>query len=239
MFNQFYFLHIPKTAGRFYKVNVIDPIENILLKNNIKVSDKDPNLNHNVWKKEYTTDTSYISSIIRDPASLMVSYYCHMFSLNEKGIILPDFDIKNINKKIFFNWIKMHIKQLSNFQAKNFLIEEIDSPNFTKSKNFADLNIDKDMLYQKLNRINFLIRSDILEENNIIKIQNKILNDLSINIKIMNFEIKSSSKLKNDISKNFYDTLNKKEIDFLYELSPIDSEIYFNYNRFWEPHDNI
>ena len=62
-------------------------------------------------------------------------------------------------------------------------------------------------------------------------IQSKIINDLHIVTEKKLYPINNklfTEKISNNLSTQMFNQLNKDQIDFLYENSSIDSDIYFN-----------
>ena len=86
-------------------------------------------------------------------------------------------------------------------------------------------------LLEKINRINLFLKHKTMTLSFCHNIQSKIINDLNINTEkklyptINNLFINGISNI---LSKEMFNKLNKNQINFLYNNSSIDSEIYFN-----------
>ena len=93
-----------------------------------------------------------------------------------------------------------------------------------KMNNKNDLNL-------KLKRINLILKHKNMNELFCHKVQSKIINDFNIITEKNLYPINSqlfTEKISNGLSKKMFNQLNKDQIDFLYNNSPIDSEVYFN-----------
>ena len=215
-YNKFYFLHIPKTGGRFINMNIIEPMRSYLEENNIKVSSMGEDIykpNHDNWNTSFIDDNTYIITIFRDPAKRTVSH----FISNEYGA--SDFD-KKYNVDYFLNWVKEN-EYTRNFQSKSIIVE--------KSVNEADFNfeIEKDQLNKRLNRINLILKHKKMNYSYCSEIQEKITKDLKVDV-YKNpgnvYDVGFSSTYSNLL----YNQLNVKQIDYLYANSDVDSNIYFS-----------
>jgi hypothetical protein len=196
-------------------MNVIEPIRSHLEKNNIEVYPMGNNIykpNHDNWNTSFIDDNTYILTMFRDPAKRTVSHFIE----NEKGA--PDFNKKN-NVKFFLEWVKEN-EYTRNFQSKSIIVD--------KPVNEADFNfeIKKEQLNEKLKRINLILKHKKMNYKYCLDIQEKITKDLKIDIykNLGNFY---NNKFSNKESQILYNQLNVKQIDYLYENSFKDSEIYF------------
>lgn len=261
-YNRFYNLHIPKTGGTYFRENILLPNEKYFNENKIKTNppggagiglNNSPLTVHWAWYPEFVKDNSYIYTCFRDPAQRTVSHFCWLASrsIYDKKTNYTKFDI---NKKTFFKWLNYYYDFQSNFQAKNIIyksenkndyyqsknlrwedgdIPKIDHPIFTK---FNNILIDQKQLNDNLNRINLKIRSTYLK-NNEDKLINKIFLDLGLDVN----KIQKNNKYghQNSISQDIYNSLSKEDISKLYEMSSIDSEIYFTNSIFTMSDDII
>ncbi len=222
MYKDFYFLHMPKTGGRFLKKYLIPHISNHI--DIIEGEDR-----HGGWDKNINDDT-YVFSILRDPIKLICSLYVHLITIKLDLLVddsISHLDIKNINleKKHFIQWIE-NSTQYHNIQGKNILIS---GPVFDKLYQFSIFKtIDQDLLKERVDRINFLVDHDYMFENTDY-VFSKICSDLNIekpeviddkitysNIGSRSLYDKLSSDEKNSISKYFdidYDIYNKFKMD--------------------------
>ena len=95
-YNKFYFLHIPKTGGRFFTKYIVNQIEDALKQNNIDIIKPPDNaLKHGGWHKDID-DNTYIVSVFRDPVEFFISAISHMHA-QQSGLIDEnnDFIIKS------------------------------------------------------------------------------------------------------------------------------------------------
>ena len=231
MKNKFYFLHIPKTGGRFINMNIINPLRPLLEHKGIEVYPMGDDVyqpNHHNWNTNFIDDNTYIMTIFRDPAKRTVSQFVE----TEGGS--PDFKDK-YNVDYFINWVK-NTKYSKDFQSKcmfvNIPLEKTEEYDY-------DFKIDKNKLLEKINRINLFLKHKTMTLSFCHNIQSKIINDLNIVTEKKLYPVNNklfTEKISNDLSMQMFNKLNKNQIDFLYENSSIDSDIYFNlrYNGLYE-----
>jgi hypothetical protein len=228
MKNSFYFLHIQKTAGRNFRYNFLDPIKPDLLESGISWLNNEKNGHgHNQWLREID-DLTYITSSFRDPCKQMVSLYVHqeISKLNDC-----------ITKEGLLKWFKDEngeVGFISNFQSKNIVSPTV----YFKENNitFYNKNITKNEVLNNIYKMSLFIKPEILIEKNQTIIQNTILSGLNIKKqKINNPEwIQSPWGHENSQSKEIYNSLTKKEKEYIKTLNPIDSEIYDTESLFYK-----
>jgi hypothetical protein len=101
-------------------------------------------------------------------------------------------------------------------------------------KDFAEYPINKDKVFSNINRINLFVKDTTLsKENYQIKIRDKIIDDLGldpVNIPITNKVYGNNNPISTELFKKF----TNKQINEIYEKSPIDSEIFFNNSLFYQ-----
>jgi hypothetical protein len=220
MFDSFYFLHIQKTGGRSYMDNILNPIKKTLLDSKIMLLNRERNgSDHNQWIDEIT-DLTYITSTFRDSCKQVVSLYVHnkIYKLEN-----------NINKEDFLKWFKNNEIFLTNFQSKNMILH----PNY-KVYEVNCSNMTKEDILNKISKISLFFKPEILQEKNQLTIQNKILSDLQItNAKFKNYKWQEN-RYKNFQSKEIYESLTKKEKNYIKTVNFIDSEIYETDSLFWK-----
>lgn len=221
MHNKFYFLHVPKTGGRFL-------INNFIFKfpESIKIIEGEHR--HNGWIKDIDDET-YIFSIIREPIKAICSLYCHIVA-TKSNILVEDSTYNSkikkmhLDKNAFISWITK-AKKYHNMQSKNFLISSSVIDSVYWYANFKDL--DTPLLEKRLKRVNFLTTHDMLL-NNLNFVTDKICKDLNINNIIVQNDKNTYS---NEASKTLYNSLNsfeKNEISIFFEMD------YKIYNRLKE-----
>jgi hypothetical protein len=225
MFDSFYFLHIPKTAGRLFMYNTVLPLIPMMKRHNIKILDEQINGGaHNQWRNDIT-NTTYVSCIFRDPAEQLVSLYVH--TLSAGGHSQKEELQKDVSKDVFLDWVQKNIKLVSNFQSKQIVAPTLemvgDNKFFGLDENF---NINKIMILDKISKISLFLKPEILTYNRNIILQQKILSDFQIPL----FEVLQNTwqqeLYSNAQSKKLYVQLTNTEIEYLKTISSIDSEIY-------------
>lgn len=219
MYNKFYYLHIPKTGGRYIKSKILPQ-----LLNHIEVVSM---VDHSGWINEID-DNTYIMTIIRDPIKTICSLYTHMV-ISRIGILNDDEDLKKginsykkiknlyLDKNFFINWLTEN-NVYHNLQSKHFL------PIFPSiSDNAAPVEKNIDLILKRLDRINLKFDHDSVIGEGIYKITNKIYEDLNIYIDIEN---DSSYKYYNVGSSLLYNSLTDEEKKYISKYFDIDYIIY-------------
>lgn len=216
-----YHLHIPKTGGQYISSTILMPLSKSFNDNNVN----NVAYGHAAWKN--ITDDTYIISSFRNPAQRTVSHFCYYLKshLNTENI--------EPNKQNLFQWIEQNKSYISNFQSKNLIYEksQINTPFFfIKDTEFLKINsIDQVVLLNKIKRIDLLLKSENLSKEYAKTAQNKICADLKINKELVD---EGTFFNENKESLNLYSDLSLKEIDYLFNINNIDSEIYFNDSLF-------
>lgn len=219
-FNSFYFLHIPKTGGKYFINSYLSAMEPIFNKNKIEILYRE--YGHMFWRQEIK-DSTYIFTTMRDPIKRIVSHYCHITEM-----------LDNLGKnhgyeaipETFILWVKHREKMISNFQAKSFLYSNID---FKKEYTYKmhkneelEFEIDKEELYKNFNRVNLKVKIESFEDNKE-KIINKIFYDLGISDVIADTYV---NKFENSYSNILYNSLNEEDKQYLRSILEIDYELY-------------
>lgn len=244
-YNSFYFLHVPKTGGRFLSKYIIDPVKKQLFENGIEIL-KNPELQSNKrnrhvgWNWKITPET-YIMSCFREPVEWACSYFIHMMYI-ESGALDMDNEaivIKNIDKeftgKDLIKWLTEN-KFLQNYQSKNYVLgagenSSIKHEILMNEKMHWELDIN--FLYKRLQRVNLLFRQGELKEMDPSLLVEKISQDLNIKIDYSPFEDIDKGYYSNNASKLLYDSLSNFEKDSIRSLMSIDVDVYNNDMLFW------
>ena len=224
-YNKLYFMHIPKTGGRYIIYNVIDPIRQQLKQNNIKIleytSGKSSSLGHQNWHSEID-DQTYIITCLRDPVSQLISLYTHIKTTDHRGFLKTNTDVI-LSKNNFYKTINNY-SNYQNFQAKNFIRKQSDGFALEGS---PTVYIDEGLLEKRLNRVNLLLNNNNLHIDSI-EIQKRIFLDLGISGVPVNS--KFNGLLYNPHSKDFFNQFSNAEKDSISVYSKIDTNLYRNAN---------
>lgn len=200
-YGSIYFLHIPKTGGRYFRDIILRSFET---KIKINPSAK----GHPGWNEKINQST-YIISIFREPIEYLCSFY--------------NFFKKDNNWTNFFSFI-------NNFSNQNIQSKFIVNSSNKHQEVFNQLNkkIDLYLLNQRLNKINFLIDNKQLQSDpqNIL---NKISQDLNFE-KIQIINKKSQYDKRSSDTINLYNSLTKKQINEILKLNYLDYQIYSQIN---------
>ena len=199
-----YFLHIAGTGGRALKKYILNPLFN----KNVEIVGK-----HNGWS-EFIDDSTYIISIFRDPVKHACGFYLHFLHKKEYGS-----DVK----KLFLEHYR-NSEMLYNFQSKNFVTSG-QTFNYGTGKYFNSdiVKIDKDLLEERVIRIDLLISQDLLHHN-IQYVANILAKQLDLDrIKIENVD---KYEYSNGDSHDLYNSLTEDEKREIQEYNDIDYKIY-------------
>jgi len=230
-YKNFYFLHIPKTGGRYVKAYILSQLKDTL--NILPITDR-----HEGWVE--VNDDTYIFSILRDPVEFACSLYAHEVMqkaklmenvlINSKEYLNRNISNVYLDKKYLIAYY-MANPWAKNLQSKHILNSRTDSKRITDviihRYTFTD-EIDKDLLYKRLNRINLLVRQSSLYKPE--SIAKKLCNDLDIK---MAGDIEEDNLIFHNIaSSNLYNSLTQEDKDWLEEFFSLDVEIYNNHSIF-------
>jgi hypothetical protein len=216
--NKFYFLHIPKTGGRYFKKISVSPLKLIC-----KQTQKDLEFlisnDHNGWKPEID-DSTYVVSIVRDPVKLACSWYMHFGNSGKNSHI-------NLNTEAGLQRAKNGLlvflndtNWLHNFQSKN-LTKHYKYSNDSTLMNYED--VDVDMLYENLERIDFLFTQDYLESN-ALDVCHRVFNDNGESF--LGLELQENNDFRQPKSELLYNCLSKEEIEKIRSYFKLDMDIY-------------
>jgi hypothetical protein len=240
-YNKLYFLHIPKTGGRFFTKYILDPISDTLKESSIEVIKPPANaLKHGGWHNDIDENT-YIISVFRDPVEFFVSAVAHMAG-EQAGIIDQDKDyiskegssVLDIDKSFLFNRLK-ELPYMKDFQSQNFFLSPQEIPLITEVRRHHNQNktINYDTIKERINRVNLLIRHSDLRSMDYSLLLKKISEDLGISIEI---DLSSADRkhYKNNSSEVLFNKLDSKDKEKIYDNFLFDKEIYENDSLFWK-----
>jgi hypothetical protein len=229
-YNSFYHLQIAKCGGTYLNNMIIHQLFNILKNNNIPYIDGEYHLG---WKE---IENNYVVSSLRDPVKRTVSHYAYWKNGGQ------DRDIPE-NVPPFISWVKQNEKLISNYQVKNFLYTKKNialnpfNPSSGMDPDFLSIKIDKDLAFNRIKNINILLKDTQLNNQVCSTVIKKILKDFNIND---SFYIDNKRKYDHNITKGsaeLYNSLTKQEINYLYSLNNLDSEIYFSESVYFDTQD--
>ena len=237
-YNKVYFLHIPKTGGRFFVKYILDPIEDILKENNIKViKEKEKDFPHSGWHKDID-DNTYIITLFRDPAEFFISAISHLIyedsGLLDDGIVKKDSPILDIDKETLYKELEK-FKILQNFQSQNFILSPKNKIDIVKeSVNYylKNKSFNSELAYERIKRVNLMIRQKDLKIMDYSKLIKKISEDLKINIEIELLNI-DKENFKNNSSELLFNKLTKEDLEIIYKNFLFDKKIHENDSLFW------
>ena len=221
-YKTFYHLQIAKCGGTYLNNIVINQISDILLNNNIRVIDGQEHIG---WKEKEKT---YTVSCLRDPVKRTVSHYAYTHK----------------NNLSFISWVEKYEKFISNYQIKNFLYTRNNPLEYStnifspgRDKIFMLIEIDKTFAMDRISNINILLKDNQLNDQTCENVGKKILKDFNIIDSIKINTNKGNDHNINKRSLEIYNSLTKKEIDYLYEINSLDSEIYFSEELYFKDND--
>ena len=239
-YNKFYFLHIPKTGGRFFTKYIVNQIEDALKQNNIDIIKPPDNaLKHGGWHKDID-DNTYIVSVFRDPVEFFISAISHMHA-QQSGLIDEnnDFIIKSgsdaLDIPVEFVHKKLEqLKYLKDFQSQNFILSPTEKPILQESMSahFNNKDFDKNLIVQRIKRINLLIRQRDLKSIDYSLLINKISSDLGIDIDI-DTSLADREHYKNNSSEILFNKLTKEDMELIYNSFLFDKQIYEDSSLCW------
>lgn len=234
--NKFYHLHIPKTAGNYVRSELTFALEETFKENDIAFV-----VGHLCWVK-YIDQHTYVFSTLRDPAKRTVSHFAFMVQspyFELEGTTLEDRD--NPTAKEFMRWVEAYPEYINNYQAKNLIFNPPKHgamvPNnffFLKEPSFLELHLDEAKVWEHARRVDLLMKDVQLTAENMEKAKQHVFESFGVSESMQPHPM-ADYKWHNitDNSKKLYDRLAPSDIDLLYELNKIDSELYFTDNLFW------
>ena len=219
-YNSFYHLQIAKCGGTYLNNMIVHQLFNILKNKDISYIDGEYHLG---WKE---IENNYVVSSLRDPVKRTVSHYAYWKNGGQNGSIPKDIPS-------FMVWVERNKDFISNYQIKNFLYEKKNfhlnpfDPRET-DPDFLTIKIDKNLAFDRIKRVNVLLKDAQLNYQTCNTVMKKILKDFNIKD---SFYIDNEKKYNHNITKGsteLYNSLTKQDIDYIYNLNNIDSEIYFS-----------
>jgi hypothetical protein len=228
--SSFYHLQIAKCGGTYLNNVIIHQLFNILKNNNISYIDGEYHLG---WQE---IENNYVISSLRDPVKRTVSHYAYYKNGGQNGPI-PE------NVPNFMDWVEINKDFISNYQIKNFLYTKKNfdlnpfNPTAGLDPDFLTIKIDKVTAFDRIKSVNVLLKDTQLNNQVCNTVMKKILKDFNITD---SFYIDNKKKYDHNITKGsaeLYNSLTKQNIDYLYNLNNLDSEIYFSQSVYFNAED--
>jgi hypothetical protein len=231
-FDSFYFLHIPKTAGRYFTHNVVVPVAPVIKEHGIHSHyDRDTYVAHQFWA-DFINEKTYVVSLLRDPVQHLVSLYSHFSVLGDSAQHKIPIGAEEYNKDAMFEWMIRNNETVKNVQSKNFLISRVEN-GFIYSPETRDCVVTNEIIFDKLKNVSLLIKSEELSLKNTKQAYNKILSDLGVPAKKPEQKLQSRANSWNPDSTRIYSTLTEKEKEKILEFNSIDAEVYNTKSLFY------
>jgi hypothetical protein len=237
-YNKVYFLHIPKTGGRFFVKYILNPMEDVLKENNIEIiKEIKDGFPHSGWHKDID-DNTYIITLFRDPAEFFISAISHLVyesaGLLDDGVVKKDSPILDIKKETLYKELEK-FKILQNFQSQNFILSpknQIDIVKESVNYYLKNKSFNNELAYERVKRVNLMIRQKDLKTMNYLKLIKKISEDLGIDINIDLSNI-DKENFKNNSSELLFSKLTKEDLEIIYNNFLFDKKIYEDDSLFW------
>lgn len=228
-FNSFYYLHIPKTGGRWLSSKLDNLLEtfdyhkiktvNDARKYDSEIGqergsdDSEGYYEHTGWHPEINEKT-FILATFRDPVKQLCSLWTNS---NEEAIYAS-----GINKELFLKDIKNESSYLNNQSAS--------LSNSGKLKDFGIglENLDIDLLIKRIDRINQII---LIQDKEIdfSKEMDLLLKTIEINLEVKIDRWRNNTaayKNKNPMSRSLFNSLSDEEKQYIAELQNLDTALY-------------
>lgn len=222
----FYHLQIAKCGGTYINNIFVHNLFDIFSNNSISYIDGEYHLG---WQD---LENIYTLSCFRDPLKRTISHYAYYKNGGPTGKAL-------INIPSFIEWVKQNEQLVANYQIKNFLYTKKNfhlnpfNPTDGIDPDFMSIKIDKDKAIDRIKNTNILLKNSQLNNETCLTVMQIILDDFSLNKKSFIDESKQHDHNITIGSKEIYDNLSAKEIEYVYSINSIDSEIYMSNNLFF------
>lgn len=222
-YESFYHFHIGKTGGTYLFNTLVAPLFEALWANAIFT------LNGSYHVGWVQRPNNYILSSFRDPVKRTVSHYS-FFKMgggrrNSRQTDIPD----------FMTWVNTYPDLLSDHQSKNFLYEKKNytlnafNPLEMIDHDFLKIKVEKKTVLTRVSEVNILLRDNQLNNTTCEAVIAKISKDFNLQFPPQITPIKKKSQYRiTDESFQIYQSLTEQEKKLIYELNPVDSEVYFS-----------
>lgn len=241
-YNKVYFLHIPKTGGRFLTKYILRPMEETLSKHGIEYLRMPEDMRQHAGWPFFIDDETYVISVFREPCEFFVSVVCHAAAGRAELIDKENWHVIKgenliVEKEELFEKLNTW-NYIKDFQSHNFsLSPDPAAMSVIKEAQFfhdEGKEYDKGLIYDRIKRTNLFIRTNELKSMDYSLLVKKISDDLGIEINIDLSEI-NKTHFKNDASEKLFNSLDQNEKDMILKNFPLDKEIFDNDSLFWNP----
>jgi hypothetical protein len=222
----FYHLQIAKCGGTYINNMFVHNLFNIFNQNSIKYIDGEYHLG---WQD---IEDVYTMSCFRDPLKRTISHYAYYKNGGHKG--KPINELPN-----FIQWVKENKQLLGNYQIKNFLYTKKNfhlnpfNPTGGMDPDFMSIEINKNKAIDRINNTNILLKNSQLNNETCLNVMQIVLNDFGLDKKSFIDKEKHHDHNVTIESKEIYNSLSTKDIDYVYSINDLDSEIYMSNDLFF------
>lgn len=242
--DSFYHLHIAKTGGTYVRHNITR-----FLSNNFKDNKIREIVSHNGWT--YVTPETFVLTTLRDPAKRTVSHFAYSLLVN--GYFNHEEYNDTVVKNLFLEWLESpNIEAIKNYQTKNLFfiaapeVEVLPSANkdaatllgdgFLHSdvEEFKTIDLSDKDVFARIKEVDIVLRDKNLNTDTSRDVVEAICNDFGFEYQhkpvILSDFVNNNV---NDKSELLFGALSSKEIDRLYRMNDIDTELYFTESIYW------
>lgn len=244
-YNNFYFLNVSENGGSLFKDYMSKQVFTEFDSRDINYSYED----NQGWTP--VNDDTFVVTSLQDPTRRSVGHFAHIMSnLIENGfpenheeiphpLLMDIVDFNSPNKSEFFTWFENCKNSIGDFQSKSlFQKTECHSLPIWQNEILGIVNEQSkskvDTLGQ-LAKINIVLKQENITPQNIQSISQEIFNNFAISTEISEVtQINKSSANYDRIFSSIYYSLSQNELRLIYEMNPIDTEIYNTDSIFWQ-----
>jgi len=222
----FYHLQIAKCGGTYINNIFVHNLFNIFSNNSINYIDGEYHLGWQDFENMYTL------SCFRDPLKRTISHYAYYKNGGHGGKALTD--IPN-----FIEWVKQNEQLIANYQIKNFLYTKKNfhlnpfNPTSGIDPDFMSIKIDKHKAMDRIKNTNILLKNSQLNNETCLTVMQIILDDFDLKQKSFIDKNKQHDHNITIGSKEIYNNLSVKEIEYVYNINSLDSEVYMSNSLFF------
>ena len=244
-YDNFYFLDISENGGTLFKNYMA---QQVFAEFNSKEIEHVYE-GHNGWTP--IKENTFIVALFQDPAKRSVSHFASMmdylitngFPENHDEIphplLMQIADIYNPTKDEFFTWFENCKDVVADFQSKS-LFEKVQCYSLPIWQNEAlgvvnEQNRSKEDVVAQINKINIALKTENITTQNVQAITQEIFNAFEITSDVLNVtQINEESSNHSNIFSTIYNSLSESDLRLIYEMNPIDTEVYNTDNIFWQ-----